>query len=130
MGVVRKPYFIPLILVISFLISGYAGKPEFCLTDPSRPHIAGAETIVNEYLEAVDRGELRSFGRKLERSEIIPVKVEYIYQIATGTIEIKVTSNLKEPLEIQGHTGAVVRSICSVVDDGRIVETESHIWIK
>lgn len=126
----RKGYFIPLIVAISFLTSGYAGKPDFCLVDPSRPHIAGAETVLNDYLEAVDRGELRSFGRKLERSEIMPTKVEYIYQIATGTMEIRVTSNLKEPMEIPGQAGIVVRSLCSVVDDGRIVETESHVWTK
>lgn len=126
----RRHYFIPLVLAISFLSSGYAGKPEFCLTDPARPHIAGAETIVNDYLEAVDRGELQSFGHKMERTEIVPVKVEYIYQIASGTMEIRVTSNLKEPLAVPGQAGVVVRSVCSVMADGRIVETESHVWIK
>lgn len=126
----RKAYFIPLILAIGFLTSGYAAKGTYCPIDPNRPHIAGAETIVRDYLDAVDRGELRTFDRKLERDEIIPIRVEYNYQIATGTMEIKVYSNLKEPLVVPGQAGMVVRSVCSIVDDGKIVETESHVWIR
>lgn len=60
----RKPYFIPLILAVSFLISGYTGKPIYCITDPTRPHVAGAETAVDAYLKAVDRGELKIFDKK------------------------------------------------------------------
>ena len=126
----RKAYLIPLILTISFLTSGYAAKGTYCPTDPNRPHIAGAETIVREYLDAVDRGELRTFDRTLARSEIIPLKVEYSYQIASGTMEIKVYSNLKEPVAVPNQPGAEVRGICSIMDDGKIVQTESHIWIK
>ena len=72
----RKPYFIPLILAVSFLISGYTGKPIYCITDPTRPHVAGAETVVDAYLKAVDRGELKVFDKKIGRSEINPARVE------------------------------------------------------
>lgn len=126
----RKRYFIPLILAISFLGSAYTGKPTYCLTDPSRPHIAGADTVVQGYLEAVDRGELRSFDRKLDRSEIIPVRVEYVYEIASEAMEISVFSNLKVHMPVPNQPGAVVHSVNSVIQDGKIVETESHVWLK
>ncbi len=126
----RKTYFIPLILAISFFTSGYAAKGTYCPLDPNRPHIAGAQSILNAYLEAVDRGELRTFDRNLERSEIIPVQVQYNYQIASETMEIRVYSDLKEPVPVPGQPGALVQSVNSIIEDGKIVETESHVWMK
>lgn len=126
----RKIFFIPLILLIGFLNSGYTAKGTYCPTDPSRPHIAGVETIVSGYLEAVDRGELRSFNRELGRSEIVPVRVEYVYEIASGTMEINVYSNLKDHMPVPNQPGARVHSVNSIIEDGKIVETESHVWIE
>jgi hypothetical protein len=127
-GVMKRIYFVPLVLAIAFLNSGYTSTAPYCLTDPNRPHIAGAETVLKSYLDAVDRGELRTFGRRLERSELIPVRVEYIYQISSGTMEIKVYSDLKEPVPVPGQPGSKVLGVSSTMDDGKIVETESHIW--
>lgn len=126
----RKRYFISLILATSFFTTGYSAKGVYCPIDPNRPHVAGMETIVQHYLESVDRGELVTFNRKLDRSEIIPVRVEYSYQIASGSVEIKVYSDLKEPLAVPNQPDVEIRSVCSIVEDGKIVGTESHIWIK
>lgn len=126
----RKAYFVLLVLATAFLNSGYTATSSFCLTDPNRPHIAGAQTIVNSYLDAADRGELSSFGRKLARSEIIPVRVEYIYQISSGAMEIYVYSELKEPMPVPGQPGSRVLGVRSALEEGRIVETESHIWVE
>lgn len=126
----RKTYYILLVLATAFLSSGYTVMPTYCLTDPAKPHIAGAESLVKGYLEAVDRGELISFDRKLGRSEIVPVRVEYIYQIGSGATEIKVYSELKEPMIVPGQPGAKVLGVRSVLEGGKIVETESHVWIE
>ena len=126
----RKPYFIPLILAVSFLISGYTGKPIYCITDPTRPHVAGAETAVDAYLKAVDRGELKVFDKKIDRSRINPARVEYFYEIASGTTEIRAHTNLKDYMAVPNQPGAKVRSVSSVIEDGKIVETESHVWFE
>lgn len=125
----RRLTLIFLVIGFSLLGSGYTASGTYCPLDPNRPHIAGAETIVLGYLDAVDRGELRIFNRKLERSEIIPVRVEYIYEIAKGKMEIRVYSNLKEPAANTNQPGSKVYGVNSTIEDGRIVETESHVWI-
>ncbi len=85
---------------------------------------------MNSYLDAVDRGELQTFGRRLDRSEIAPVRLEYIYDIASETMEIRVYSNLKNPVPVPGQTGSQVLGVSSIIADGKIVETESHVWFE
>lgn len=99
------------------------------LINPARPKIEDPDNLVQHYLDAVDRGELIVFGRELDRSMIVPTRVEYVYDLATRKTLAKVFSNLKIPLPVPEHDCRVV-AVSAIMEEGRIVEIESHIWIK
>lgn len=125
----RKIPFILLVLATALLSSGFTSMPTYCVTDPTKPHVAGADSLVRSYLESADRGELISFDRKLGRSEVIPIRVEYIYQISSGTTEVWIYSHLKEPMLLPGQSKTKVLGVRSLMEGSRIVETESHVWV-
>lgn len=126
-----KTRFIPLVLAIALLNSAYTPyKPPACQPDAAAPKAAEAKSLVESYLAAVDRGELLSFERRLTRADINPVNVQYNYQIVSGTMETRVYSTLKEPMPVPGQPEYQVIGVCSAMEDGRIVETESHVLVK
>jgi len=110
--------------------SGHASvyAPE-SLPDTHGPTVADPDDLVRNYLKAVDRGELKVFGRVLDRSMITPVRVEYIFELSNRARKVKVYSNLKEPMPVPGQQDCRVLGVSSILDDGNIVETESHVWI-
>jgi hypothetical protein len=100
------------------------------LINPERPRVDDPETIVQRYLTALDRGELKIFGQKLVRSMLNAVRVEYVYDLSSRTTQIKVHSNLKQPLPVPGQHGCQILSVGAVMEDGHITEIESHVWVK
>lgn len=97
---------------------------------PPPPHIVQPDIVVERFLQAVDRGELVVFGRVIDRSMILPLQVEYVYALPTRTTRVKVYAGLKEPLPVPGRRGCQVRALGSLLEDGRITEIESHIWME
>lgn len=127
----QKPLFIALVLAIATLNSGHAPvNLSKCQPDAATPQMSGVEAVLAAYLAAVDRGELWSFGRRLARSDIMPVRVQFDYSIADGTMDARVYSNLKEPMPVPEQPEYLVVGVCSMVKAGRIVETESHVLLK
>jgi hypothetical protein len=100
------------------------------LINPDAPRIEDPDSLVHRYLQAVDRGELVIFGQKLDRSMIVPVRIEYVYELASRTTRIKVHSNLKTPLPVPGHGDCHVLTVSTVIEDGHITTIETHIWMK
>jgi len=98
------------------------------LIDPGRPAFDDPDTLVNDYLKAVDRGELVVFGRRIERAMLIPIRVEYVYELSSRTTRVRIHSNLKEALPVPNQPDCTILSVSAVIEDGRIIETESHIW--
>lgn len=94
-----------------------------------RPEIEAPDPIVDRYLEAVDRGELAIFGKTLDRSMIVPTRIEYVYDLFSRTTRIKVYSNLKEPLAVPGQSNCRILGVSAAMDDGHITEVESHVWV-
>ena len=85
--------------------------------------------IVEIYLEAVKRGELKIFDRVLDESMLIPSKVEYVYELDSTRKTIRVYSKLKQPMPLPGRQDCKVRAVSSTLDgDGHIVDTEAHVW--
>lgn len=126
-----KTRFIPLLLAIAFLSSGYTPvKPIPCQPEAGRQDVVDAKSVLNSYLAAVDRGELLSFDRRLSRADINPVRVQYNYLIASGATKTQVYSTLKEPMPVPGQPDYRVIGVCSAMENGRIVETESHVLLK
>ena len=105
-------------------------NPGACQPDSARPDIAQAESVVRSYLAAVDRGELLTFGRKLNRTDITPVRVQYNYSISSGDMATWVYSTLKNPMPVPEQPEYQVIGVCSAMENGRIVETESHVLLK
>lgn len=100
------------------------------LVNPDAPKIEDPDSLVHRYLQAVDRGELMIFGQKLDRSMIVPVRIEYVYELSSRTTRIKVHSNLKAPLQVPGQRDCQVLTVSTVIEDDHITEVESHIWMK
>lgn len=98
------------------------------LLDADRPQIEEPDSIIQGFNEAVDRGELSVFGHRIERSMIVPLRVEYVYDLASRALLVKVYSNLKTPLPVPERQ-CKVRALGAIMQDGRIVEIESHIWM-
>jgi hypothetical protein len=99
------------------------------LINPARPKIEDPDHLVQHFLDAVDRGELIVFGRALNRSMIVPTRVEYVYDLATRKTLAKVFSNLKVPLPVPERDCKVV-AVSVIMAESRIVEIESHIWME
>ena len=100
------------------------------LISPETPRIEDPDSLVHHYLQAVDRGELVIFGQKLDRSMIVLVRIEYVYELASRTTRIKVYSNLKAPLPVPGQPDCQILGVSAVMEDGQITEIESHVWMK
>jgi hypothetical protein len=99
------------------------------LISPDRPENEAPDTLVQRYLQAVDRRELAIFGKTLDRSMIVPTRIEYIYELSSRTMRSKVYSNLKQPLPVPGQGDCRILGVSAVLEDGHITEIESHIWV-
>jgi hypothetical protein len=88
-----------------------------------------SKEVVEIYFQAVARGELVVFDRKLDKSMLKPVRVEYVYELNSTIPRVKVYSELKEPIPIPDHRNCTLRGVSATLDaNGRIIETEVHIW--
>ena len=85
--------------------------------------------VVEIYFQAVGRGELTVFDRTLNKSMLTPVSVEYVYRLDSAIPRVKVYAELKQPIPVPGQESCKLRGVSAILDaDGRIVETEAHIW--
>jgi hypothetical protein len=100
------------------------------LITPDAPRIEDPEHLIHRFLLAVDRGELEIFDQKLDRSMIVPVRVEYVYALASKSTRIKVYSELKTPLPVPGQGDCRILGVSTVMEEGMITEIESHVWVK
>ena len=98
------------------------------LIDPTRPQFDAPERVVERFFSAVGRGELVLHGRQLDRSQTLPRRVEYRYDLAERTTQIKLFVDLTPPLPMPGGRFRVM-SVDVVMDGEQIVEIESHIWV-
>jgi len=119
------------LLALLFAVPG--GDPAHA-TPPDPPVIPVRATfrqprdIVDDFTRAVDRGELLIYRRPLERSAIIPVRVEYVYDLRTLLPTIKVYSRLRQPIPVPDDPDYEIREVSALLSDGAITETEIHVW--
>lgn len=130
-GSVMKPVLALLLLCGAGLDTARASVPvPRHLINPDTPRIEDPDALVGRYLEAVDRGELRVFGQKIDRAMIVPIRVEYVYDLPDRTMRIKVYSNLKQPLAMPDQPDCQILGVSAVMEEGVITEIESHVWMK
>ena len=120
-----------LIIFIMFILGnapGY-GYVEEKQSARIKPEFHEPQAVVELYLKAVARGELVVFDKMLTGSLLVPVSVEYVYDLDNAIPEIKVYSKLKQPMPVPGQRGCELRAVSAIIDAaGHIVETEAHIW--
>jgi hypothetical protein len=123
----------PLIALLTLLALNPAfaavSVPEYWI-DPSQPAIEDPDRLVDAFLKAVDRGELTIYGRSLTREMINPTQVEYVYDLLSRKTSLRIHATLKEPLKLRDQPGCRILCISAEMEDGRIVEIESHLWIE
>ncbi len=98
--------------------------------DPSQPTIEDPDRLVDAFLKAVDRGELTLHGQTLSREMLNPTQVEYVYDLLSRKTRLRIHATLKQPLTLPEHPGCRILCISAEMDDGRIIEIESHLWIE
>ena len=98
--------------------------------DPIQPAIEDPDRLVDAFLKAVDRGELTLHGQTLTREMLNPTQVEYVYDLVSRKTKLRIHATLKEPLTLRDQPGCRVLCISAEMEDGRIVEIESHLWIE
>jgi len=97
----------------------------------ARPGFGEPHHILGAYLAAVDRSELQVFDQTLDRSMIVPTRVEFVYDLESATTVIQVYSRLKKPIRVPNREECEVRGVSAEMSaDGHIVDTAAHIWIK
>jgi len=111
-------------LCISQSFAGILEQPPSVRTlNLTDPHVA-----VEVFIQAVSRGELVVFNRKIEMSALVPLRVEYVYDLNNAKPTIKVYSKLKEPMSVPGHENCKVKGIDATLNaNGEIVKIESHV---
>lgn len=122
-----------IVLIISMVGSAMSGQAYAHITGIPEHTVehefAEPREIVQVYLKAVERGELVVFDQTLDASMLIPVRVEYVYELNNPTPRVKVYAELKQPIAVPGQTDCRARGVSAVLDDaGSIVEVEIHVW--
>lgn len=93
-----------------------------------KPRFTEPQAVVRLFLEAVDRGELTAFGKRLDKSMLTPLRVEYVYELDDPTPKVRVYSELKQPMTVP-ERDCKLRGINAVLDaEGAIVDAELHVW--
>lgn len=121
-----------ILLSLSLMIT----SPPFAATHQAERALGLSRSVFHDplqmielFLQAVDRGELKVFEHTLDRSMIIPVRVEYQYELETGSSQVTVYSDLKQTLPVPGRDDCYLGGISATLDrHGTIIETLGHIW--
>jgi hypothetical protein len=124
-------YIALLALVVTTLGCAHGGLPGSERPAAGDPRFLDPHAVVATYLKAVDRGELTVFARKLDRSMVEPRRVEYAFELESRVPTLRVYAELRRPMAVPNQDDCEVRGVSASLDaDGRIVETEAHVWQK
>ncbi|MFM1892342.1 MAG: hypothetical protein RLZ44_1419 [Pseudomonadota bacterium] len=120
-------------LGVAALLLGLGGPAGAHLPDYLAPRTLESrsqpQVLVQEFLAAVDRGELCVLGTKIERGMLTPRRVEYVYDLQLRRSTVKVYADLQPPLPLTGQEPCKVHGVNVLLDeDGAIVESEAHVW--
>lgn len=86
--------------------------------------------IIEIFYDAVNRGQLIVFEKKLDGSMMIPIRIEYVYELNGDEPTVKIYSELKKLISISLYEGVKIKlSGVSVVLDssGDIIDIKAHV---
>ena len=121
------------ILIAAFLVAGTAAAATVLdrSAGEAKPEQVEPHDIIKLFIAAVERGELQVFGRRLDRSMIVPERVEYAYSVDSTVPLIKVYARLTPPIPAPNHKDCEIRAVSATMAvDGHNVDTEIHVWPK
>jgi hypothetical protein len=128
-----KPRYFSLLVFVIIMIGGKNAFTHILEqpTAPVKPEFSEPHEVIGTYLNAVNRGELIVLDRKIEKSMLIPIRVEYVYELDSAIPRIKVYSKLKQPIPVPGQENCNIKGVSAILDiNGSIIETEAHIWLE
>lgn len=120
-----------LLLFVTMILGNTSSHGFVVKAEPEaiKPAFHEPQEIIESYLRAVDRGEMVVFDTVLNKSMLVPVSVEYVYELDNPAPKIKVYSKLKQSMPVPGQQDCELRAVSAILDaDGHIIETEAHIW--
>ncbi|MDH5766530.1 MAG: hypothetical protein OEZ38_10990 [Gammaproteobacteria bacterium] len=121
-------------VLILFMVDVFSGDIVFAQTLKSPSNNPGYEfhepgKVIDRYFKALDKESLTVLGHRLDKSMLVPVRVEYVYELNSTAPKIKVYSNIKQPVIVTGTTNCKLRGVSANLDnEGNIIETEAHVW--
>lgn len=107
--------------------------PESVFTDsgPMGPRFLDPLASLDDFMKAVDRGDVTVLKQRLERTMIKPWRVEYSYDASNQAWEVRIHADLPRPLSVPWLENCEADSVIITIDqDGRIVATEVHMLQK
>lgn len=123
----RKPL---LALLFILAIGASYGLPHL-LEAPTKAGCVRPEEAVGRFLEAVDRGELTLFTAVLHRDDIVPTRVEFLYQLGSSLPTTIVHADLKQPMPVPAQPRLEIRAVSAELDfGGSIIETKAHVYAR
>ena len=85
--------------------------------------------MIDVFLKAVDRGELIVFEQQIDKSFLIPLRVEYVYELNGSPATVKIYSEVKKLIPMPEHEDIKLRGISAILDSsGHIVEIRVHVF--
>jgi|GEM_PF-1741780 len=89
-----------------------------------------ARRVVRIFLEAVENGELIVFDMILDKSNIKPERVEYIYTLTHQTPTVKVYSTLTKAISLPTMPDVQIKGVSAILNrEGEIIETIAHCGV-
>ena len=84
--------------------------------------------VVKVFLAAVDRGEVEVFGHILKRAMLIPLRVEYLYELDTLDVSVKIFATLSHPIAVPQLQGMNIFAVSAILDSqGDVTEVSAHV---
>jgi hypothetical protein len=85
------------------------------------------DQVIKVYLEAVGRGELMIFEKRITRSMLKPERVEYVYTLDSRLPRVSVFSTLTVSLPFPDMPDLLVEGVTGFLDwKGRITDSTIH----
>jgi hypothetical protein len=120
-------------LFLYFMLIGLTADAQVLEAPPGyTPHTFKTPyQVIAIFLEAVDRGELHMFGKRLSRNDINPIRVEYVYELDQTAPKIVIYSEFTEAQTVPGQADCSAKAFTAVMDSkGHIVDSTIHVWPK
>lgn len=103
----------------------------FTESGPVGPRFLDPLASLDDFLKAVDRGDVAVLGQRLERAMIKPRRLEYSYDVSSRAWKLRIHAYVARPLSVPWLENCEVGAVIITIDqDGRIVATEVHMLQK